>query len=494
LRRNLLLVLLSAVLAAGLFPPWEFWPLAFVALVPLLLALRRTVTWRASGYLALLWGVVFQMAALYWMTTIFGAACLPLFVLLALPWVAFGVIYRLLPRRLALPLLVLAVPVLWVAAEWVRCEGTYMRFSWLQMGLSLVPTRGGLFLDSLIGVYGATFLVLLVNGALAALLSGELSGRRKLAAMGATTVASGGMLLALSLASPGKDKPSSSVVLVQEDNGDLDDLRRLILRYADEHPALIVCPELALHDYLLEPPALCRQLADLARATGSTLIVGAKEAAPDDAPCDSLRRRAMLSLEGRLYYNAAFLISPQGELLGVYHKHYPIQFFSDGVPGRGYPTFPTPAGRLGVAICYDFDYATTARQLVRHGAQLLVVPTYDDRAWTGLQALQHARVVQARAAEAGRWVLRPTSSGLTEVIAPTGEVTGSLSSGEPGALLTRVALREDLTPYVRAGWLLPYLCLALAAGMVVALGAGRVVRRRSPLSPAPQGRGERGRG
>jgi apolipoprotein N-acyltransferase len=82
--------------------------------------------------------------------------------------------------------------------------------------------------------------------------------------------------------------------------------------------------------------------------------------------------------------------------------------------------FATGAGRVGVAICFDFDFAHTSRQLVWNGAELLVVPTYDAADWGAAQHLQHSAMTTARAVEHRRAVVRAASSGISQIVDPDG--------------------------------------------------------------------------
>ena len=80
-----------------------------------------------------------------------------------------------------------------------------------------------------------------------------------------------------------------------------------------------------------------------------------------------------------------------------------------------------------------------------------------------------------RAREAGRWVLRATSNGITAVIAPDGEVIDSIPQFEPGVLESTVQPRTGLTPYARIGnWPVLSTCgLLLVAFVIARLRQGR---------------------
>ena len=113
------LAVLAALLLAAAFSPWEWWPLALVGLVPLLVALRRTASVRVAAYLALLFGWVLAAACLPWLAVIFGGAAPAIWMIIALPWVLFGLAYRFLSTHVRWPWLVLLAPVLWW--RWTGC-------------------------------------------------------------------------------------------------------------------------------------------------------------------------------------------------------------------------------------------------------------------------------------------------------------------------------------------------------------------------------------
>jgi predicted amidohydrolase len=79
-------------------------------------------------------------------------------------------------------------------------------------------------------------------------------------------------------------------------------------------------------------------------------------------------------------YNSTLVVCPEG-LAGVYRKSHVAAFpYSEGValercfysPGRELPVFDTPAGRIGVHICYDISFPEVARVQALKGAEMLV--------------------------------------------------------------------------------------------------------------------------
>ena len=476
---NVLLAVASGALTSLAFAPLEFWPIVFVSLVPLLVALRRSATVRAAALVALAFWYTLLALALHWMVSIFGSAVISVYVILALPGVLFGVAYALVRGRGNAWLLMAATPVLWVGVELVRCELWYFSFSWLQLGSVLSPWPASGFVYRAVGVYGVTFIAVLVNALFVEAGAQKRPVRCLAGVVGTLIVAVLGLSTLRTPAAP-PDAMAVTACLIQDESGGIDRLEEYSLSTITSEPELLVWPEGSIPGYPLSEPELMAHLGGIARQTGATLVLGAKEHAPDDAACDWLQRHAMLSTKGHLFYNTAFIIGPDGELVGRYHKRHPIQFFADGVPGEGYPVFDTAVGALGIAVCYDFDFAPTALNLVRNGAEVLAVPTYDLLDWGPVQHLQHARMAKARAAEVGRWTVRTTSSGISQIISPYGEVIARMGSGESAVRIGQIRALRERTPYVRWLYVLPRACLAIGLALLAGLAwAGRGRRERS---------------
>ncbi|MFC1957578.1 nitrilase-related carbon-nitrogen hydrolase [Chloroflexota bacterium] len=87
----------------------------------------------------------------------------------------------------------------------------------------------------------------------------------------------------------------------------------------------------------------------------------------------------------RLYYNCAFIIDPQGTLIGKYRKvHIPFVNYGNKYlnekyyfrPGDlGFPVFPVDRLKVGLLICYDRSFPEAWRSLALKGAELVLVPT-----------------------------------------------------------------------------------------------------------------------
>jgi apolipoprotein N-acyltransferase len=72
------------------------------------------------------------------------------------------------------------------------------------------------------------------------------------------------------------------------------------------------------------------------------------------------------------------------------------------------------------------------------------------------------------------------TSGVTQVISPDGKRRAELPLMEDGVLVTHVTLRDEMTPYVRYGWLFPYLVSFLTIlGTIILLIKRKAVPRET---------------
>jgi predicted amidohydrolase len=86
----------------------------------------------------------------------------------------------------------------------------------------------------------------------------------------------------------------------------------------------------------------------------------------------------LLERDGRLVYNVAVLIGPDGKVAGKYRKVcLPRSEIEGGItPGSDYPVFPTRFGKVGLMVCYDGFFPEVARELSNRGAEVIAWPVW----------------------------------------------------------------------------------------------------------------------
>lgn len=489
-------VVASAVLYGLAFPPLAWRWLAWVALVPLLLALRRATLREALG-LAFVWGVVDALVVGACLTTAVESyyqqpAWLGwTFLLLtglatAVPYYTlFGGAYWLLVRRggIALPLLTAAA---WVAVEYGRVALPPGN-PWALVGYSQVGALALMQIGAWTGVHGMTFAVVLVNASLA---EAVVALRRPTARRAAFVGLAGALGLAAAIvlygrarlaATPTADSSGTSVAIAQANvslgrvwrrtfyGRNLDLYMELTHEAVRRAPAEVVFwPESAMSFYLLDEPAYRSSLAQLLSVENLELVAGGPRVEARD--------------NGRsVNLNSVFVVDPDGSVRDFYDKEVLLPFaesfplssatlvrrrFSvaqELVPGkpRG-EALPTRAGRAGVLVCNEAFFPELARKRVAEGADYLLNPA-NDSWFDGLQYAEQAfDIVRMRAVEQGRPLVRASTSGPSAIVDAFGRIVARSPALARSVVHGRLDERKVTTPYHVWGDAFALSCVLLA--------------------------------
>jgi apolipoprotein N-acyltransferase len=147
--------------------------------------------------------------------------------------------------------------------------------------------------------------------------------------------------------------------------------------------------------------------------------------------------------------------------------------------------------RAGVLMCFEVAYDSMPHDLVRHGADLLVVPT-NNATYTGTgQIEQQFAMSRLRAIETGRYVVVASTNGISGIVAPDGRVVERAPQREQVVLEQPVSLLTRHTPATTLGpWPEVALSAAAVVGVALALLVGRRRRARGAGgAPVPATRG-----
>jgi apolipoprotein N-acyltransferase len=161
---------------------------------------------------------------------------------------------------------------------------------------------------------------------------------------------------------------------------------------------------LVLSEYTFDGP-IPKAVTKWCKRNKKHLIAGAKEPAADGN-----------------FYNTAFVIGTNGDVVFKQVKAAPIQFFKDGLPAPEQRLWKSPWGEIGLCVCYDLSYTRVTDRLVARGAQALIVPTMDVADWGRTQHELHALIAPTRATEYGIPIFRLASSGISQVVKASGTV------------------------------------------------------------------------
>jgi apolipoprotein N-acyltransferase len=137
--------------------------------------------------------------------------------------------------------------------------------------------------------------------------------------------------------------------------------------------------------------------------------------------------------------------------------------------GRAATVFSLDGVRFSVMICYEVIFPGEVRDFVEGGAAFLVNITND--AWFGRSGApyQHLAMAAMRAVENGTYLVRAANTGVSAVIAPTGDILAQTEIFTEAVLLGAVRTRERETLYARYGDLLAWICLVFLGAYCLAL-------------------------
>lgn len=172
---------LSGLLLWASFPPLDWGPLGWIALVPWLLLIRPEQRPRGTVVATLVSGFFSQLFMLQWLryghATMY-VAWVALSVYMALYIPAFVLLSRAAVHHFRVPF-VLAVPTIWVGLEYFRAY-LLTGFSWYYLGHTQYRFLELIQISDLFGAYGVSFVVATSAAALAAVLPDALLRRLSL--------------------------------------------------------------------------------------------------------------------------------------------------------------------------------------------------------------------------------------------------------------------------------------------------------------------------
>jgi apolipoprotein N-acyltransferase len=503
-KAQIILAVSSGLLMILVFPKIDQGWLAWVALVPLILALRQA-DWRRGLVIGFIAGLIQNLGLMYWTIHtmhVYGQIplylCVGLLILLAAYMALYVAGFGLLLTRLRPnPWQVLLVaPALWIVMELLRAM-LFSGFPWELLGYSQYDHLWILQEADLFGVYGLSGLIVMVNSVIALVVlhwidkpwQNRAVSPRLLKWAGSLTITIVlatmlyGALRLRSVDDEVNKAPQKGVAVIQ---GNIDQAQKwdpsfqllTTVKYknlsrmaAAKGTDLIVWPETATPFYFLQDPVLTRMVIEGIKDIQADFIIGSPSAA--------------LALQGKhiVYHNSAYLLNAQGEVKGQYDKVHLVPFgeyvplkrwlpfihklvaqVGDFEPGQRGTTLPWDDHPVGMQICYEVIFPGLVRAMVNNGAQLLVNITND--AWFDRTsaAYQHFSMAVFRAVENRRALVRAANTGISGFIDPGGRIKAATGLYEDAFVVSPVALLTQRTVYTRWGdWPLALAVLAVLA-------------------------------
>jgi apolipoprotein N-acyltransferase len=514
------LPLLSGLLLGVSFPTWpslHLEPLAWFALLPLLLSLEHEE--RFGSFFRKSWAamLLFSLITLWWVClATFVGGVLTVLLQSLFSTVPLMVFYHF-KKRSGVRFALLALPFVWTGWEWAYMQQDFS-LGWLTFGNSQANLLWMVQYADLTGVWGVSFWLVLFNVLALLLVRGKesFSARAGIAALMIVMIAAP-LLYARQVfrnADQARLYPRIRVTLAQpnidphEKWGGVGPQETLSLLFgltgravSEEHPDLVIWPETAIPFFIRLPeykPYMDAVWNKVSR-WNTNLLTGVAHQEPivhKSASGEALAAARVSFAD----YNASMLLRPSGGEVQMYRKMRLVPFgervpyleylpwleklsfsmsgISSWQKGREATVmhFTSRNGqpvRMANIICYESIFPGLVTQFVRGGAQFLTLVTNDGWYGTSYGPWQHAAIGRLRCIENRRAMARCANTGVTLFYDSCGRNYAETAWWQPAVLTASVPLEKDMTYYTMHPDLVPLACLGVTGVLAVAALARR---------------------
>ena len=480
---------LSGFLFALAFPGVNFYPIAFVGLVPLLVLIKDMG--KKDRFVAgILAGFVNYLTLIHWfMPTMHTYGNLNIFVAgaaLILMCLYFAIYFGLFTffigffksNTLVMPFFAAS---LWVALEYLRSY-IFSGLPWCIAGYSQYLNNYFIQIADITGIYGISFAIVLVNALIMIIVINIKKDRQKIILSGFYTLLifilffSYGVIRSKKIDMHIANAPNTRIAVVQGNirqdvkwdavyvTDTLNKYCKLSEKASEENPDLIVWPETALPFYYGFSKKLSDKVDACIRRAKTNFLIGSPAF-----------KRTETDIE---YYNRAYMLNRLSIETGKYDKIHLVPF-GEYVPLGKYLSFlgkltaqagdfskgdndtlPLDFGPCdaGVLICFEIIFPTLSRKFVQKGADILLTITND--AWFGKSAAaeQHFSIAVFRAVENRRSLARAANTGISGFIDPRGRVRGKSELFVEASLVNDLPILKIKSFYTIFGDVFAILC------------------------------------
>lgn len=469
------LSILGGTLSSLAMPRENIWPLIFVSVGFLLLAVKG-LRWFSSFFIGFAGGLAFYLSQIEWMSLYLGPV----------PWIALSTLEafifgagmafiaaawswldsRKFPYWKNL-LIALSIACIWTAREWVATNLPYGGFPWSRVAQALSDS----FFSGLVyfvGISGLTFIAVFIAAVFVQLVvKSRFSLRPHLSGLVASLLL---IFIPIVHVIPVEAESGEITVAAVQGNANAGlfanaergtflknhlDATALLL----DHPRrneidVIVWPENASDINPQESEFALLQLQTVAAEFDSPLIIGS------------------ITQSGGEIFNSSLYFSKDGEQLDQYDKKRPVPFAEYvpdrefwyqlapdliGLVSRGYAfgtrdgIFELEGSELGVLICFEIAIDEIGRELVSDGAEIIMSQTNNADFGRSDETFQQAALARLRAIETGRAIVNISTVGVSVIYLPDGSIVKEVPIFNPEVMLETLPLRKSLTPAMVIG-------------------------------------------
>jgi apolipoprotein N-acyltransferase len=482
---------LAGLLLCSSYPGFNWWWAAIIAFALLAWVLIRPATTPLGGFgYGFLFGLVFYLPLIHWVSILVGVAPLLALVLVCALFPGIFGLLAVVVRQL--PGWPIWFAVLWAAQEWLKCTVPFGGFPWgvvaagqidgpflplvrlgsvpllslaivlvgcsataiaLEIASWLLASRQPHTIDRPPAVVLPAICICLVFFATAAIWpqvrhSGTGSGNEPVV----TAAVVQGNVPRLGL-----EFNAQRLAVLGNDVGETRHLADDVHAGRAPRPDFVVWPEDASEVDPLTNPDAAQQISVAVEAIGAPILVGTVldvAGRPPDAPAQTNTVIVWNPKTGPGDRHDKRIVQPFGEYLpwrGFFrHLSGLADLAGYIVPGNGTGVVHAAGVPVGVATCWEVIFDRALRDSVRNGAEVLAVPA-NNANFNQTMSEQQLAFSKVRAVELDRYTVVASNVGLSALVTPDGRELGRTTFFEPAYLDNQVRRKTTLTPAAKWG-------------------------------------------
>jgi apolipoprotein N-acyltransferase len=480
--------LLVAALAYGLsFPKTQIGFLAFIFLLPLLLAMenkslaanfRILFYFSFLSYLIILYWiprVMVKYGGTTWLLGVVGLICLAAFFSLfsGLAGILIGKSVKN-GTNWAAPFW---IPVIWVAKDLI-VEKIFGGFPWCLVGYSQHHNIYYVQLAEIGGIHLVSFSLICINVLFYRLVKTKNKNTLlTILAVFSVIYASGyGLLKNHTAKTAGIPLHRAGIIQPNSDHDQVFDFVRIKetldrLFHASEElkkqgAEFVIWPEFTVPIYPLQSPYLKNQFVNFSQSH-APLLAGFT----DFHNSTNVFNSVMLFNGHKIEKYDKVHLTPFGEYVLFRRWLFFVKKITDEIgdftPGEKLHNISLAGHSLSTPICYEIIYPELVRSMVAQGGELIV--TISNDSWFGDSAApyQHLAMAVFRGIENRRYLLRSTSNGISALVDSTGRIRHQSPLRRPQEFLASFRYLNGRTVFCRWGFLFPYVCFSLTLAYIL---------------------------
>ncbi len=434
--KNLLLTILSSVLTVLAWRE-SLNLLVWLYLIPLLVVILSTNIKKVIVYMVIYSSIVAVFGFL-WVRHYSYYVLLAVFLVFTLFYTGFGVLTRIFAKRRTF-LEVFIPPIIWVIMYYIFGLTAIDNF-WIN--ISALHTEAAPLIWY-VGSLGITFIIILFSSSIAFFI---LRKKKTYLAVAITII----LAMSLCFLYSNIKKPEGETLKVAVIQGNFPEsweyrtknskteiyetYKNLTYESLKYKPDLITWPEYAIPTDILRDENFSKELIGFTRGLNTDLVLG-----------------SLSEADNKTEYDIALVFQKDSETILIYKAVKPVPYEEDTRAYTKLETLKTKSSKIGIVLCYEETQPELIRQHANNDAEFFIALSNNNRFGKSNGIFLSSLPSKTAAAENGKYLIRTTNTGISQVINPYGKVDARIEQFKRGIMIAEIHPNNTKTFYTKHG-------------------------------------------